>query len=216
MRIGKKARKKISPIRKIKNRIGRPKGLSGYDEKYDHIAEQACAIGANTNQLAQMLDITVPTLEKWKRDNYNFFKSIKNGRDKYDTEYVESSLLKRAQGYDKQLMEERLTKNGDVVECKKTIHVSPDVGAAIFWLCNRNPNRWKQVSQARFQQLNLYQGNGEDKNKLNGKGKKIDGTVNAGDAREIIQALHESGALPDTGFSVPVPTITEGDNSKTN
>lgn len=199
---------------KVRKKMGRP---MAYRESYNHIAEQACAIGATTVQLASILNVTQPTITNWMRDYSDFFLSVKNGKDRFDTEYVESSLLKRAKGYDKELIEERLTKDGDAVECTKTIHVSPDVGAAIFWLCNRNPNRWKQVSQAKFNQMNIYSGDDLSNSKgKNGKDMRIDGTVNAGDAREIIQALHESGALPDTGFSVPVPTITEGDNTKTN
>lgn len=189
-----------------------------YDEKYNHIAEQACAIGATTEQLATILNVTHPTILHWKRDYYDFFSAVKNGKDKYDTEYVESSLLKRAKGYDKALPEERLTKDGGVVECTKTIHVMPDVGAAIFWLCNRQPQRWKQISQAKFQQMNLYSGNngpGNGKGK-NGKELQIDGTITPGDTREILKALHESGAFNDTGFSVPESPITEGSDSKVN
>lgn len=217
MRIGKPQGKKKRKRSKLQTeKCHRP---TGYKEEYDHIAGKACAIGARTTDLAAMFAVTEQTILNWMRDHPTFFGSIKDGRDYHDTNYVESSLLRRAKGYDKVTVEERLTKDGDVVECKKTTHYPPEVGAAIFWLCNRQPQRWKQISQARFQQLNVY-GSGyqgmDAASKLNKKGKLIEGDViDADSAREIVGALTESGAL-DTGLGVAGQADAGGADPKAN
>lgn len=187
-----------------------------YDPRYNHIARQACIIGAVEEDIARMLDVTITTVKNWKRDHYDFFVAIKQGKDIYDVEAVESSLLKRARGYDHEVEEERATREGDILKLSKVTHIPPDVGAAIFWLCNRQPERWKQISQAKFQQMNLYQNTDSKGNgKGNGKEHPIDGEIAPGDVREILGALRESGAF-DSGFSLPESKIDKGSNSKVN
>ncbi len=212
MRIGKnnkplamnKAKKKST---KNTRHSGQP---TKYDNKYDSIAEQACAIGTTIHQLAKMFNVTQPTINNWMRDNETFFLSVKAGRDRFDTEYVENALLKRARGYKYTREVERVSKGG-VYKCSEEMHVVPDVGAAIFWLCNRQPQRWKQISQAKFQQLNMYQGNAPSKG--NGKEKPVDGEIGANDVREILNALHESGAM-DSGLGLPESSTAKGTDTK--
>jgi len=201
-------------VKRIKTHIiGRP---SPYKEEYDYIAKQVCAIGATTFELAIVLNVSQPTINKWMRDYHSFFLAVKSGKDKFDTEYVESALLKRAKGYDHTIIEERITKDGDVIPCKKTIHVVADVGSAIFWLCNRQPERWKQISQARFQQVNWYAGGNNGEKKKDKEGKIIDAEViDAKGVREILDALRESGAM-DERFALPERTDTNGDKAKAN
>lgn len=207
-------------------RIGKPKNKKStrgrkteYSPTYCNVVEQACAIGAKIEDLSKILDVTQPTISKWMRDNYDFFLAVKAGRDRFDTEHVESALLSRAHGYDKEITEDKITKDGDTIACTKTIHVAPDVGAAIFWLCNRQPQRWKQISQAKFQQMNLYTGDQpagtNGKGNGNGKEKPIDGPIEPGDVREIYNALRESGAF-DSGLSLPESTAEESTNTKIN
>jgi len=204
-----KQREKVKkPFPKSK-RIGRKKIT--IEEQHCWIAEQACTIGATVDDLSRMFGVTIPTISRWMRDDYKFFIAVKNGRDRFDTEKVESSLLKRAQGYEKDITEERVTKDGKI-RCIKTLHFAPDVGAAIFWLCNRNPQRWKQIAQARFQQMNLYTGTGSEQQKKTQEGGEA---LDANGIREILAALKESGAI-EIEQSLPVTGTDKGDDAKAN
>ncbi|MEK3953242.1 hypothetical protein [Psychrobacillus sp. FSL K6-1464] len=72
-----------------------------------------------------------------------FADAIKKGKKVIDDE-VESSLLKRALGY--QYEEESWGKNqlGEMVIVKRIVKLhAPDVTAQIFWLKNRNPREWR-------------------------------------------------------------------------
>ena len=56
---------------------------------------------------------------------------------------MENALLKRALGYDYVEVKEEI-ENGVVTKVTRTTkHVSPDVGAAAFWLKNRKPTEWR-------------------------------------------------------------------------
>ena len=107
---------------------GRP---SGYKPEYCNIAYQLCRqYGADNDKLCEILNITEPTLIKWKYDNREFFKAIQNGKDEYDSEHVEKALLKRAKGFKTQV-------NGTEK------YFPPDPAANIFYLKNRRSNRWR-------------------------------------------------------------------------
>lgn len=60
---------------------------------------------------------------------------------------VEAALYKRACGfeYDETTIEEKVTRDGIVVEVKKVVRktVPPDPTSAMFWLTNRRPLIWK-------------------------------------------------------------------------
>lgn len=136
----------------------KPKG-NGYDPKtYPGIAENACRMkGLKGTELAELFGVTHSTIDRWIKNHREFKEAVKRGRDRYDVEHVENALLKRALGYEYEeisTMEISLTgekRNGTKVlvpGIKTTIttkQVVPDVKACMFWLQNRNPNRWKNT-----------------------------------------------------------------------
>lgn len=73
------------------------------------------------------------------------FARLKNDIDHEVLEVVENSLLKRAKGFEYTEVRNEIEKGVLVkqVAIKKT--VPPDVGALIFLLCNRLPERWKNT-----------------------------------------------------------------------
>lgn len=94
--------------------------------------------GLTDKQIAHNIGITEQTLNNWKNTYPSFFESLKKGKEIIDYE-VENALLKRALGCT--VKEERLTKDGEVVELEREI--PGDVTAQIFWLKNRKPTEWK-------------------------------------------------------------------------
>lgn len=93
-------------------------------------------------QVAAFIDITPRTLENWKRRYKEFFQAIKGWKKEAD-ERVERSLYTRATGYT--VPEEQVFQHqGDIVRAQTVKHYAPDVTAQIFWLKNRQPDRWRE------------------------------------------------------------------------
>lgn len=97
--------------------------------------------------IAQKLGISVATLEIYKNEHQEFLAALKRGKEVVDVE-VENALLKRAKGYEytEEKVEIETDRRGKVVSRKvvQTVkQVSPDVGAAAFWLKNRRPEKWR-------------------------------------------------------------------------
>jgi hypothetical protein len=192
-----------------RNRKGKPRKRMGrpvdYRPEYVGIAYQACRLkGLYNHELAALFGVTPQTLCNWKNEHPEFFDAIRNGKDEWDNGHVENALLRRAEGYDQKVIEEKLTKDGDVVPCEKTVHIPPDVGAAIFWLCNRNPQRWRQLT-TKINQMFLPGADGKMLQQVNdGSVQAIGKEGNGGQLevqqyREIVDALRVSGALNVAG-----------------
>jgi len=132
---------------------GRP---TKYDpEKYPDMAYVACAEGGMTDkQLSKMFGVSEVTLNAWKNKYPKFLKSLKAGKAEHDDNRVEKSLLERACGYTcpetkAQWVESTEIKNGKSVRsgrweyAEMQKHYPPDPTSMIFWLKNRQPEKWR-------------------------------------------------------------------------
>ena len=98
--------------------------------------------GLTEEQIAKNMGVSVKTLYNWKTDNLPILQALKKGKEVIDFE-VENALLKKALGYTVTLNKQKVTKDGDVVDIQKDVHVAPDTTAQIFWLKNRKPDKWR-------------------------------------------------------------------------
>lgn len=119
--------------------------------------------GLVDEQIAKNIGIRRQTIYTWKKKYSSIDDALKNGKEVVDKK-VENALLKRALGYDVEIQEEKLDKDGCVHKLKRTLHVAGDVTAQIYWLKNRLPEKWR------------------DKQKDKDDGKKDDGVVIIDDA----------------------------------
>jgi len=138
------------------NKGGRP---STYDPAICDLAERVVGeTGATNGKLAKVLGVATSTIGEWMVRHTQFADAIKRGRDKFDSEHVERSLLQRALGYeyDEITVEEIMLTQGKgdakvslpstkVRTTKKML--APDVAAICFWLCNRHPDRWQNIQK---------------------------------------------------------------------
>jgi len=125
-----------------KNKGGRP---VKYKASFNESAQNVCTVfGADDNKLAEFFKVTQRTIDRWKNKYLEFCLSIKTGKDIYDTNKVEVSLLERANGYEHE-EEKVFCHNGEIVTHKQIKHYPPEVTAAIFWLKNRHPDRWRDI-----------------------------------------------------------------------
>ena len=115
---------------------------SSYQDAFANQALKLALLGAKDEELADFFGVDVSTINRWKKKYPEFCESLKKGKDIADSN-VASKLYNRAIGYD---FEETHTvrKNGLVVgekHIKK--HQPADTTAAIFWLKNRQPEKWR-------------------------------------------------------------------------
>jgi len=120
-----------------------------YQSDYPRLALVACAEGGFTDvKLAKLFDVSRATINSWKQTHPEFYSSILAGKDQYDTEHVETALLKRALGYQyneitKEPPDPETGETGLVITKIVRKSVPGDVKAQTFWLRNRNGERWQ-------------------------------------------------------------------------
>ena len=109
--------------------------------------------GLTDEQIAKRIGISRSTLADWKNRFSDISDTLKKSKEVADAK-VEDSLYKRAIGYRyDEVTYERVknVKTGEYekVETKRvTKEVLPDVGAQIFWLKNRKPDKWREKPDA--------------------------------------------------------------------
>ncbi|KRG65173.1 terminase [Stenotrophomonas humi] len=119
-------------------KTGRP---SKYSQELDEQAERLCRLGATDKDIAQFFGVTETTLNNWKLRHPSFLESLKRGKDEVDSQ-VEQSLFRRATGYSHD--DVHISSYQGAVTLTPIIkHYPPDPTAMIFWLKNRQPDRWR-------------------------------------------------------------------------
>jgi hypothetical protein len=137
--------KKIS---KKKKSGGRP---TKYKPEYAEQSYKLCLEGFTDKQIADFFKVQERTVGNWKNKHPEFFQSLKRGKDDFDTNVIERSLAKRAAGYQYTEVIKAISKEPDpetgksaMVTVKEvTKEVVPDPTSMIFWLKNRQPQRWR-------------------------------------------------------------------------
>lgn len=121
---------------------GRPSKFDTLDLKQ---VEKVARRGWTDADMADFFGVTERTWNNWKVAHDTFFQSLKEWRAEAD-ERVERSLYERATGYSHP--EDKIFNDGGeplVVPTRK--HYPPDTTAAIFWLKNRQPEKWRDKTE---------------------------------------------------------------------
>lgn len=122
---------------------GRP---SRYKSEYAEWAEKMAKLGATDAELADAFGVTEKTINEWKKAHVEFSLSLKKGKLLADAE-VAAKLFHRATGYEHPEDDIRAI-NGEIVITPTIKHYPPDTTAAIFWLKNRQPAKWRDRPEA--------------------------------------------------------------------
>lgn len=117
---------------------GRP---TKYKPEYCKQAAKLCALGAIDKDLAEFFDTTEQTINAWKKEYPEFLEAIKTAKEELDQK-VERSLFQRATGYEHPAVK-IMQYEGTPVKVDYTERYPPDTVAGIFWLKNRQPDRWR-------------------------------------------------------------------------
>ena len=135
---------------KLRDQLQKRGRKSLFREEYILIAKAAARFGAIEEEIADELNIGITTLERWKEKYPEFRGALNVGKQAAD-DRVERSLYQRANGYSHPAVKIFMTRDGKTVEHKYTEHYPPDTTAAIFFLKNRRPDRWRDVQNIEAQ-----------------------------------------------------------------
>ena len=123
-------------------KIGRP---TAYKDEYAEQARKLCLLGHTDADMAKFFEVSEQTINAWKNAHPAFLESIKKGKEFADAD-VASKLYHRAMGYEHAEDDIRAV-NGEIIITSTTKHYPPDTTAAIFWLKNRQKDKWRDKQE---------------------------------------------------------------------
>lgn len=128
--------------------VGRP---TKYQDSYPEQAEKLCKLGATDAELADFFNVVESTLNLWKVEYPEFSEAIKAGKTLADAN-VADRLYQRAMGFEHDSEEIKVVSDGqgagssiERVPIRKIY--PPDTTAAIFWLKNRQRDKWRDKTE---------------------------------------------------------------------
>lgn len=101
--------------------------------------------GKTEAQIADIVGVCTKTISNWKGKHQELLHAVNESKLVAD-ELVEISLYRRALGYTHPEEKVFLDK-GEIVTHQTQKHYPPDTQAAMFWLRNRQPKRWKEKTE---------------------------------------------------------------------
>lgn len=117
---------------------GRP---SKWKDEFVEQALKLARLGATDKEAADFFGVKISTITKWKLEKAEFSTALKEGKIFSDAN-VASSLYHRALGYSHEDVDIRVI-DRKIVQTTIIKHYPPDTTAAIFWLKNRRPDKWR-------------------------------------------------------------------------
>lgn len=124
---------------------GRP---TKYKKEFCIQAEKLCRKGFTDKELADFFEVQEQTINNWKKDHPEFLESLKTGKRHSDSK-VEDALYNRALGYEVQEVKEEI-EGGTVTKTTRTTRQQAgDTTAQIFWLKNRQPEKWRDKTETK-------------------------------------------------------------------
>ena len=117
---------------------GRP---TKFRPEYVEVAATLAKNGATDADVAAALGVAIRTVWRWQAEHVAFCQALVVPPGAPD-DRVERSLFQRSVGYTFD-SEKVFQHNGQPVRVPVTEHIPPDPGAAMKWLTNRRPDRWR-------------------------------------------------------------------------
>lgn len=140
---------------------------SCFNEKVRETILRLLKEGRTEADIAEVVGVSTRTLTNWKGKHQELLLAVREAKLTAD-ELVEASLFQKALGYSHP--EEKIFCNeGMIVTHDTTKHYPPDTQAAMFWLRNRQPERWKEKTEGDVNVNNTTNVNGLTDDQLDAK-----------------------------------------------
>jgi DNA-binding XRE family transcriptional regulator len=136
--------------------------LTEYRPMYAKMAYKIALLAATDADLAEIFEVSEKTINNWKKEHKEFNSALKKGKVVADAN-VACKLYSRAIGYSfeevtfekigtKELLEEANSSITTDIYKKKVVikEVTPDTTAQIFWLKNRQKDKWRDKHDVGF------------------------------------------------------------------
>lgn len=122
-------------------------------EETDEQVYKLCLLGLTDKEISGILDIAESTFYEWKKEYPSLSEAIKKGKEIADSKVAER-LYQRALGYEHEAVELKVVSLGDnqgseVQEIPVIKKYAPDPISAIFWLKNRQPEKWRDKQEVK-------------------------------------------------------------------
>jgi endo-1,4-beta-mannosidase len=123
-----------------------------YREEYNEQAYKLCLLGATDAELADFFEVNPDTVYEWKKNYKEFSESVTRGKKAADAE-VANSFFNRAKGFEVD-SEKIFQYDGTIIRAETKTYYPPDAGAALNWLKNRQPEKWRDKQEVVNTNLN--------------------------------------------------------------
>lgn len=122
------------------SKMGAPKK---YNKKYNEQARKLCLMGYTDVELADFFEVSVRTINNWKKEYPDFLHALKLGKELADAE-VTASLYQKAIGYSCKDTK-FATHEGQITDEKEYTKNYPPCPISIkYWLNNRQSIKWRE------------------------------------------------------------------------
>lgn len=118
---------------------------SSFNEKIRETILRLLKEGKTESQIAEVVGVSSRTVSNWKGKHDDLLHAVREAKLMAD-ELVEASLYARALGYSHPETK-AFCYEGCIVTEDFVKHYPPDTQAAMFWLRNRQPERWKEKTE---------------------------------------------------------------------
>lgn len=126
--------------------MGKRGQKSGFNERFQETFVRLSKDGKTLEQIADVIGVSSRTLQNWMGKHPDLFRAVKEARQVAD-DLVEAALFSRALGYSHP--EEKIfCSEGMICRADTVKHYPPETQAAMFWLRNRQPARWREKNEA--------------------------------------------------------------------
>lgn len=133
-----------------KKKLGQP---PKYRAEFASRAHALCRFGAIDADLAEVFGVSEATINRWKKSHPEFKAALDAGKP-FANELVERALFESAIGWSHRAVKIMAVSDGSgagsrIEEVEYTERFPPNVTAQIFFLKNRDPERWrdKQINE---------------------------------------------------------------------
>jgi hypothetical protein len=133
--------------RKSPDQLQKEGRKSTFLKQYIPIAKRMAYLGATDRDLAAAFQTSIKCIWEWKAKHPEFGSALVVGKEEADQRMIRS-MYQRGVGYDYDAVKIFMLAGAkSPIYAPYVEHVPPDPTAGMFWLKNRQPDKWRDVQQ---------------------------------------------------------------------